>query len=309
MRPPAKDPSWWGERARRLDREARYAEAEATLREGLTHHRGHPILGYALAVLLLARGAYAEAWPLYEHRRAMPGGPGMPRFSFPEWTGGPIGSLLVLPEQGFGDQLMYARYLPVLRARGIRVTLVTPAALARLFTPLADAVLPVDGMISIPACDAWCFIGSLPRLTGEFPTTPYLLAEPSGEGVGLMLRGNPNIVGSLERSLSPAAMAPLLGLGRSLNPDDTGARDFQATADFIRPLARVISVDTSVAHLAAAMGRDTWILLPHRPDWRWGREGATTPWYPTARLFRQPTAGDWGSVVETVAVEHRRHSG
>jgi hypothetical protein len=299
-RPPAKDPAWWGRRARDLEGEGRYAEAEATLREALGHHRGHPILGYALAVLLLARGAYAEAWPLYEHRRAMPGGPPTPRFSFPEWTGGPVGALLVLPEQGFGDQLMYARYLPVLRERGIRVTLVTPAALARLFTPLADAVLPVGGTISVPPCDAWCFIGSLPRLTGEFPTAPYLPGERGGEGVGLMLRGNPNIVGSLERSLTPDAMAPLLALGRSLHPDDTAAGDFQATADLIRPLARVISVDTSVAHLAAAMGKDTHILLPHRPDWRWGREGETTPWYPTARLLRQTTAGDWGSVVAAV---------
>jgi hypothetical protein len=302
-RRPAQDPAWWGRRARDLETAGRYAEAEATLREALGHHPGHPILGYALSIHLLARGAYAEGWPLYEHRRAMPGGPATPRFSFPEWAGGPVGSLLVLPEQGFGDQLMYARYLPVLRARGIHVTLVTPAALARLFTPLAEAVLPVDGTISIPACDAWCFIGSLPRLTSEFPTASYLTSAPGGEGVGLMLRGNPNIVGSLERSLSPDAMAPLLRLGRSLHPDDTGAGDFQATADLIGPLARVISVDTSVAHLAAAMGKPTWILLPQRCDWRWGREGETTPWYPTARLVRQTSAGDWGSVVARVLVE------
>jgi hypothetical protein len=83
-------------------------------------------------------------------------------------------------------------------------------------------------------------------------------------------------------------------------------RDFADTAALLMELDLIISVDTAVAHLAGALGRPVWTLLPFVPDWRWGLEGERTPWYPTMRLFRQPAIGDWASVIQRVAGELQR---
>jgi len=297
------DPAYWGERAKDLARGGHYAEAEAVLRAGLTVHPGHSILSYALGILLLARGAEDEGWWLYEHRRVMPSGPRTPQFSFPEWRGEPVATLLVLPEQGLGDQIMFARFIPPLVARGIRVTLLAPPLLVPLFAGLGAEVRPVDGAVAVTPCDAWCFIGSLPRWIVPRPSAPYLPGGGPGAGIGLMLRGNPNYAGDRVRSLPEATAQDLLRLGRSLHPDHTGARDFQATAEIIAGLALVVAVDTAVAHLAGAMGKPTWVLLPHESDWRWGRTRRDSTLYPSARLFRQPAPGDWDSVVAEVRRE------
>jgi len=292
------DAAFWGERSKALAAEGRYGEAEAALREGLAALPGHPILSYALGCHLLARGDYAEGWRLYEHRAALPRGPRPPGLSFPAWRGEAVGSLVVLPEQGFGDQLLFARWLPDLRRRGIRVTLVTPPALAALLAPLADEVIPVDGAVRIPPHDAWAYAGSLPWLTGVPPAAACLPGGGGGSGVGLMLRGGPDFDGI--RSLSPEAAARLASLGRSVHPDDTGATDFKATATTLADLDLVISIDTSVAALAAAMGKPVWVMLRREADWRWGREPERAALFPSARLFRQPSEGDWTSVAEAV---------
>jgi ADP-heptose:LPS heptosyltransferase len=115
-----------------------------------------------------------------------------------------------------------------------------------------------------------------------------------------MAAGNPRHVADRERSLFGADAEGLLALGRDLDPGATGARDFAETAEIIRNLDLVISVDTAVAHLAGAMGRPVWLLLAHDPDWRWGYSGETTGWYPSMRLFRQSRPGDWSNVLESV---------
>jgi ADP-heptose:LPS heptosyltransferase len=105
------------------------------------------------------------------------------------------------------------------------------------------------------------------------------------------------------RSLPPTVAAELLALpgAVSLRPEDTGARDFQDTADLIAGLDLVITVDTAVAHLAASLGKPTWILLPAaKTDWRWQKERTDSPWYPSVRLFRQGSAGDWAGVIAQV---------
>lgn len=90
----------------------------------------------------------------------------------------------------------------------------------------------------------------------------------------------------------------------SLHPEDTGARDFAATAALLRDVDLVISVDTSIAHLAGAMGKPCWIMLPSiGTDWRWMVERSDSPWYPTARLFRQISPGDWTEVLSAIASE------
>ncbi|MBL8554301.1 MAG: hypothetical protein JNL41_08485 [Phenylobacterium sp.] len=292
------DAAQWGEAAKALAAEGRHAEAEAKLREGLAALPGHPVLSYALGCYLLQRGAYAEGWRLYEYRGVLPRGPRQPQLSFPQWRGGPVKSLVVLPEQGFGDQLLFARWLPVLARRGIAATLVTPPALAGLLAPLAEEVIPVEGEVRIPPRDAWVYAGSLPLLTALDDPPPCLAPGRGGGGIGLMLRGGAQFDGL--RSLTPQAAARLRPLGRSLHPDDTGAPDFLTTAAIVAGLDLVITVDTSVAALAAAMGKPAWVMLRRQADWRWGQASDQAPLFPGARLFRQTRDGDWDGVVDAV---------
>jgi hypothetical protein len=190
---------------------------------------------------------------------------------------------------------MFARYIPQLLARGVRVTLLTAPELARLFEPLGAPVIPLSGTLSMARHDAWCFIGSLPGLLGGIPPAPYLPGRAGGSGTGVM-----TFVRDAHKAPGPAAVAELQALGRDLSPVATGASDFRDTAQIIDRLERVITVDTAVAHLAGAMGKPVWVLLPYGADWRWGRERRDSAWYPSARLFRQPAPDDWTGVVAQV---------
>jgi hypothetical protein len=258
---------------------------------------------FSLAYQLLGRGAFEEAWPFYEARIEIPAYQiRKPRFSFPEWQGQPVGALLVYPEQGLGDQIMFARYAALLQARGVQVTMVAPTPLARLFRTLGVGVLEGAEGVAAPRCDAWALAGSLPRFLGLHAPAAYVSSLPGGQGIGVVTRGNPTHAKDAQRSVPAEVAAELLRLpgAVSLEPEDTGAKDFEDTRRLISGLERVIAVDTAVAHLAAAMGKPTWLLVSHDPDWRWGWDGETTPWYPSVRIFRQTTPGDWRPVLNQV---------
>jgi Tfp pilus assembly protein PilF len=295
------------------------------------------------ALLLLATGQLESGFAAYEWRWRSK------EFTFrrpdaPMWDGGdPAGrSILLIAEQGWGDQVQFSRYARVLQSLGARVVFAVPARGRGLFDRLAGADLVVEGRRHPPHCDFYVPLLSIPhllRITAEtIPSdVPYLRADPGrvrdwnerlgGQGqfrVGLVWRETPGAtLEAAYRDIPPAALVPLthilgvrfygLPLGavpRELADDVvnlSSERDvdqaFEDTAAIVQNLDLVIAPDTVYCHIAGALGRPVWTLLSKEPDWRWPRTDETTPWYPTMRLFRQTTTGRWDDVIARVARE------
>jgi hypothetical protein len=303
-----------------LRRQHRWEEALAVIRAHADAHPDNPEIRFHLATSLLRLGRYEEGLPLYESRRRIPAFYTDPQLSIPEWQGEPVSSLLVLDEQGFGDTIQFARYLPLLVARGVRVVLVCRPELAPLMTFPGVVVAPRRPGIQLPQTEAWTPIGSLPLRFGSTPETVpapdrYLQVPeerrrlwadklPKAARIGVATRGRPTHPNDVNRSLTldAAAVAGSFQGAVSLEPETSplGLRDFADTAAVIERLDLVLSVDTAVAHLAGALGKPCWLLLPHVPEWRWLHDRTDSPWYPSLRLYRQPSAGDWTSVLGQV---------
>ncbi len=299
------------------------------------HHR---------AMLLLRDGRLVEGWRDYEARSGISqAGDAFRQFyGRARWTGESLEgrTILLMAEQGLGDTIQFARYVPWVAKRGGRILLGVPRELLGLLGSLQAAVTLVAFGDPLPPYDVWCPLMSLPLICGTTLATvpaaiPYLAADPAavarwaarlgggarGLRVGLVWAGNPAHLSDRLRSIPFAALAPLwrvaglrwfsLQVGpRAADLPEDGIidlapelSDFAATAAAIAALDLVIAVDTSVAHLAGALGRPVWLLLARVPDWRWLREGAASPWYPTMRLFRQDDGRDWAPVIRRVAGE------
>lgn len=282
-----------------------WQKAEPLLRAARVADPDHPQLRHAHALALLALGRLREGLPLYAYRWSVPGlGDFRPKIDCPEWQGEDLSRrhILVFPEQGLGDQVMFARWIPLLKARAGDVTVICLPPLVRLFEVLGVRVLPAAGQLQFPDPHYWTLVADLPLKLGAFdiPQPPYLRGSPKGSGgVGIMRRGNPLHPNDANRSLPEDLVVPFPTV--SLDPADTGASDMQDTADIIAGLEAVVTVDTSVAHVAGALGKSVHILLPASgTDWRWGSRGVRTHWYPSARLYRQKRAGDWRRELEAV---------
>lgn len=258
-----------------------------------------------LAQALLALGDFRAGFSLYDirfhrPRQAVP----RPTLPFPEWRGEPIlgKSVLIWPEQGFGDQIMFARFAASLAEVGAKVTLAATPPLFRLFSTLSTPVVAATS--DVPLHDFWVMAGSIPGRLGlsKVPSAPpFPIFRQGGEGLGVAVRGDPQHPNDANRSLDSVAAQRLLGLPGVIDllPESTGARDFLETADIIAGLDRVISVDTSIAHLAAAMGKPVSLLLPRVGiDWRWMLGRSPNPWYPTVTAFRQQPGEGWLDCVD-----------
>lgn len=289
-----------------LERQQRSADAEAAYRKALEVAPSDPVARQQLAFVLLRQGKYAEGWPVYESRMEKPGDRRRPTLDFPEWQGEDVGSLLIWPEQGIGDQIQHARFARVLKDRGVAVTLLCPPHLKRLFDHLGVRVIGAAGPVEAPRADAWVMAASLPLRLGvtleTIPAEPYLPGSPGGAGIGLVSKGSPIHVNDHNRSLPAAAAAELAALPgvKSLHQEDTAANDLEETRRLMDALELIVTVDSGAAHLAGAMGKPTWLLLPYEADWRWLEGRTDSPWYPSIRIFRQPAPGDWASVVRDV---------
>jgi tetratricopeptide (TPR) repeat protein len=299
-------------------------QAEAEYRAGLAANPGDEATMLALGGLCLSMGRYAEGWPLLDARVALhPGVVPQISLSFPEWQGEPLAgkSMLIWVEQGFGDQIQMARFTRELKARGAsRITLGCRPPLAHLFSTLAsvDVVIPVAAyaQISVATHDYWTRCFSLPGRLGvtleTLPTRPYLSApadrrarwsgHAKGARAGLVWRVSPTGFNAHHKLLPDELAQRLLDRGViSLQPEDTGAEDFADTAAIIETLDLVISVDTATAHLAGAMGKPCWTLLPYvHCDWRWLRDRTDSPWYPMMKLYRRTDPRDWTEAVDRV---------
>ncbi len=249
-------------------------------------------------------------------------------------------TILLPAEQGLGDTIQFVRYAPLLARAGATVVLeVQPELKPWLATIDGVASCHARGE-ALPAFDLYCPLGSLPLAFKTEPSTipadiPYVRADEAhiakwrptievlpGKRVAFAWAGHARHPNDRNRSIDLKLLEPLFALEsvsfvsiqRELWGDDSAllARhrnithvgdklaDMADTAAVAALVDLTIAVDTSVVHLAGAMGRDVWVLLPFSPDWRWTLAGEHTPWYPQARLFRQPTAGNWASVLATV---------
>jgi tetratricopeptide (TPR) repeat protein len=283
----------------------RTSEAEACLLEALQLSPGFTPAQHSLALLLLSQGRYSEGWPLYESRRRLPAlQTPNPKLPFPEWAGEDLRGkrVLVFGEQGFGDQIMFGRFLASLRDRAAEVIYVCAPALTSLF----PGSIPAGGNSNIARPDYWALVGSLPLLLGSNleslpPPLETGVINNMGGGVGVIAVGNPVHGRDALRSLRGSDAEILRSMGQDISPEATGAADFLETAKRIASLSLVITVDTAMAHLAASMGKPTWVLLQgHYTDWRWLRDRADSPWYPSATLYRQRDPGDWTAVLAAV---------
>jgi hypothetical protein len=251
-------------------------------------------------------------------------------------------SIFVFDEQGLGDALQMYRYLPLLAARARSVFLEVPLQLVEIARTISREIVVVPKGEAPPRCDYSCSIMSLPRaFRSELASVPrdvpylsvpasaaekwrWLQADSARPRIGLAWSGNPEHTNDRERSIRFELLEPLLSLPatfislqreyRSYDLADLKQEsrvldlserisDFSDTAAIIQNLDLVIAVDTSVAHLAGALGAKLWLLLPSAPDFRWMLNRLDSPWYPTARLFRQAEKEDWTGVIERVRGE------
>ncbi len=329
----------WYNLGNALAEESRPREAVAAFDRALAIDPDLAVAHWSRGLASLSAGDYPRGWEGYEWRarvtddrlgdRSLPG---------PRWDGRPLEgrTILVHAERGLGDTLMFARYLPLVAARGGRVVLECQPALTRLLEAMPSVGQVVAQGEPLPAFDCHVPLQSLAAVfgtrLGSIPDeVPYLPTQtwsnrvpvlPAGTGlrVGLVWGGSPRP--TRRRSIPLGSLTPLfdvpgvtwyslqmgehaaalMDLGETRRPINLGPmiRDFADTAALAGQLDLIVSVDTSVAHLAGGLGLPVWVMLVAAPDWSWLSGGIDSPWYPSARIFRQSRPGDWAPVIEEV---------
>jgi tetratricopeptide (TPR) repeat protein len=308
----------------------RIEEAIEACKKAIFIEPASPVANFNLGAMLLTIGNFRDGWQAYNYRYAMHGEQWLrDEVRAVPWTGEALAgkSILILGEQGNGDQIQFARYLPELSNLGARVFYLASERLHRLFLSLGGSVTLLSEIPEDSHFDFQCPLMSLP---GVFETlglpipnkTPYLGAEPErivqwktrigdqGFRVGIVWQGA-RYDGNDVRSYPLAAVRPLAAipgirllslqinggteqlenLSRDIRVESLGP-DFDSAA-VIEVVDLIISCDTSMVHVAGALGRPVWIALSEAPEWRWQLERSDSIWYPTARLFRRESGESW----------------
>lgn len=314
---------------------------------GIKHD--HADAHLALAQILLADGDFDAGWIEYEWRNLTEAGRNtMPAMTSAPWNGMriPGARLLLVGDQGYGDTIQFARYIPRAAERVQDVILGCSAEMEPLLANMPGVTQYCSRWNEVPGHAVNCRLSSLPYLFGTRLDTipadvPYIHAPPARvdvwrerldatlpkgvRRVGLAWTGRPTHPNDRRRSVPLSRLAALTAaepisfvsiqkpfpesdradLTRFPGMVDYSAEltDFGETAALIENLDLVITVDTSMGHLAGAMAKPVWIMVPKAADWRWLMDRDTSPWYPTARLFRQAVPGDWDGVLDRLQAE------
>ena len=303
----------------------------------------HPTAQFNLAVAYLLAGDYARGWPQYETRWNYEHLAGtLPNYLQPRWAGQDVQdkTVLVIGEQGHGDNIQFVRFVGDLTARGARVILTLNPSLKPLIIGEAIPTILTDGD-PLPEFDYWVPIMSIPAVIGttvdNIASVQYYLTADTAlqrawqERLGPkrrlrvgfcwsgrrdtwinrhkampfevmleLIQRNPSYEWvNLQSDCTEQEEAELVAAGVTASPG--AIRNFADTAALLMHMDVVLSVDTAVAHLAGALGRPVWVMLSqYALDWRWLLDRDSSPWYSTARLFRQPVMGDWATVTERI---------
>jgi len=320
-----------------------FDEAEQMNRQALAMNPNHGMVKNNLALIRLLKGDYIEGLHLYESR--FNGGPvfditnsyikKIEQAGVPRWQGLYTNKLLLLAEQGAGDNIMMMRYLDIIKhcEHAKEIVVYCEPNVKRLYKEYGIQVIDTKSKIVFSDYTAYCPIMSLPLVYGtgleSIPSTykyleptfekfepQFILHKPQGKPtVGIAWAGSSSNGDDNIRSLSFAQIQPLLqnkninwvslqkGQDAGMHMTDVmeSCKDFYDTAKIISQLDLVISVDTSIAHLAGAMGKKVWLMNRFKSEWRWLLDRTDSPWYRTIKIFRQPTLGDWKTVVSQVA--------
>jgi tetratricopeptide (TPR) repeat protein len=322
--------------------------AVASYRRAIELRPDFPDAHHNLALALLAQGDLAAGWAEYEWRwKTSQLSEAVRGFPQPQWRGEPAAgkTLLIHAEQGFGDTIQFCRYVPLAVELGLRVIMEVQPPLARLLHELPGVDRVLCRGADLPPFDLHCPMLSLPlalqTTLSSIPAVPSWLAVDttcaaswrtrlasnagSGPLIGLAWAGKLSNLADCRRSIAPDRLAALFALPgvRFVSLQQAGSNpanaplldhmdemnDFADTAALIANLDLVISVDSAVAHLAASLGKNVWLLDRFDSCWRWLDLRRDSPWYPGLRLYRQRRAGDWDSVIAEVTRDLRQFVG
>jgi tetratricopeptide (TPR) repeat protein len=331
----------WANRGRALQSLDRPAEAVPRFEKALASNKEDSDTHFNLALALLSTGDYTRGFREYEWRWTRTGMAGLMRKpNKPLWLGEfPLGgrTILLQAEQGLGDTIQFARYVPLLARSGATVVLEVQPELKALLASVSGVASCHARAEALPLFDVYCPMGSLPLAfkteRSNIPSElPYLSADPTrteywrervaslpGKRIAIAWAGHARHANDRNRSVELDRLAPLLAidgvsflsiqrdlrdgdaerLSRHPNVTHVGAdlNDMGETAALLSCVDLTIAVDTSVVHLAGALGRDAWVMLPFAADWRWGVSEERSAWYPPLRLFRQSAHSDWDGVI------------
>lgn len=316
---------------------ARFDESVANLHQALLVRPDYPQAQWNLAMALLIGGDFERGWKAFRSGWAYQARQAPTQIPGPEWDGSELAGKRILIHNlwGLGDAMQMVRFLPRVAERGGQIICFFHESLHRLLRQFTEVSQWIGLDEKLPAYDVQCPLMCLPAILGASAETigmpsPYLRADEAdiarwrermpSDGrlkVGLVWGNKPNPVNrcprpeelsalaklenvwfcSLQKPVGETKRQPEIPAGLTLTDWTSELNDLADTAGLIANLDLIVAVDTAVAHLAGAMGKRVWMMIQHVPDWRWLMNRPDTAWYPTMRLFRQRSRGDWGEPI------------